>query len=192
MRVIGLTGGTGSGKGLVSSFLKEKGAYIVDCDEIAHEIIKKGKCAYIELVNFFGTEILDENGEIMRGKLGNIVFSDGSKRAFLNECTHRYIGIKVNEQVEYAKEKGYTILVIDAPLLLESNIKYICDEIWGVYSDERIRMKRIMARDNISEEYAKSRLSAQKSWDKIKESADVVIYNNGDISEIKKQVERYL
>jgi len=192
MRIIGLTGGTGSGKGLVSSFLEEKGAYIVDCDKIAHEIIKKGECAYLELVNFFGIGILDENGEIMRKKLGDIVFSDESKRAFLNQCTHRYVGIRVNEQIEQAKEKGYAVLVIDAPLLLESDIRYTCNEIWGVYSDEETRIKRIMARDDISEEYARSRIAAQKEWDKIKEAADVVIYNNGDISETKKQVEHYL
>ena len=85
MKVIGLTGGTGSGKSVVSAFLKQNGAYIIDADEIAHGIIAKGKPAYEEITNYFGGAILDENRNILRKKLGSIVFTNNEKLNFLNQ-----------------------------------------------------------------------------------------------------------
>ena len=87
MKIIGLTGGTGSGKGFVSERLKARKAYVIDADAVAHEIIEKGRPAYKAIVDYFGSEILDEDGNIFRRKLGHIVFSDKDKLAFLNSLT---------------------------------------------------------------------------------------------------------
>ena len=89
MKVIGLTGGTGSGKSVVSKSLAAAGAVVIDADRIAHEIILKGEPAYTEIVNFYGTEILDAEGNIIRKRLGEIVFHDAKKLAFLNQFAHK-------------------------------------------------------------------------------------------------------
>mgnify|MGYP002408719327 CR=1 FL=1 len=180
MRIIGLTGGTGSGKGAVSGILSENGAYIIDCDEIAHEVIKKGRPAYLELLEYFGDSVLEENGEIDRKKLGEIVFSDDLKRGFLNKCTHKYIGMEVFGRIFEADKKEYALAVI------------VCTEIWGVYADEETRVKRIVERDGISEEYAKNRISSQMKWDEMAAFFDFVIDNDGDINETRRQIENHL
>ena len=96
MKVIGLTGGTGSGKSVVSKSLAAAGAVVIDADKIAHEIILKGEPAYQEIVKYYGTGILDAKGNIIRRRLGEIVFHDAEKLAFLNQCTHKYICAEVD------------------------------------------------------------------------------------------------
>lgn len=189
MRIIGLTGGTGSGKGAVSKCLKELGAAVIDSDEVAHEIIVKGKPAYNELIDYFGTSILDENGDIVRRILGEIVFSDGKEKLrFLNQCTHKYIFLDMKEQLESYEKEGREVVVIDAPLLLEGKFKTLCDEVWVVYADEKTRLNRIMDRDSISEEHGKNRIASQKTWDEYKAEADIIIDNNGNLAQLREQV----
>ena len=156
MKVIGLTGGTGSGKSVVSKSLAEAGAVIVDADQIAHEIILKGEPAYLEIVEYYGTDILDAEGNIIRKKLGEIVFNDKEKLAFLNQCTHKYITAEVKRQIAAAKEEGTaTAIIVDAPLLLEAKLETVCDLVWVVYADPEVRAQRVMARDGITYELAK-------------------------------------
>ena len=126
MKVIGLTGGTGSGKSVVSAFLKQNGAYIIDADEIAHDIIAKGKPAYEEITSYFGGAILDENRNILRKKLGSIVFTNKEKLDFLNHCTHKYITQEIDRQIAEKKyQKEHCCIVLDAPLLLEAKLETI-------------------------------------------------------------------
>ena len=131
MKIIGLTGGTGSGKGFVSERLKKRNAYVMDADKIAHEIIEKDKPAYKEIVDYFGRSILDESGCIIRRKLGDIVFSDSEKLAFLNKCTHKYINMEIMRIIDEVRPQTdkYTAIVIDAPLLAEAGLTDICDDI---------------------------------------------------------------
>ena len=117
MKVIGLTGGTGSGKGIVSAYLKKKGAYIIDADQIAHDIIKRGMPAYEEITQYFGGVILDENRNILRKKLGSIVFVNKQKRDFLNHCTHKYIIEEIDRQIQQEiQTQKHLCIVLDAPL----------------------------------------------------------------------------
>ena len=193
MKVIGLTGGTGSGKGMVSAFLSEKGLYIIDADKIAHKIILKGEKAYDELVEYFGEEILDENGEIIRRKLGTIVFADGKEKLeFLNKCTHKHIYEKIEEEINFAKKENKKAAIIDAPLLIEGDFINLCQMVWVVYADENVRIKRIMARDLITEKQAKDRISNQKSWEVYKSFANEIIDNSGDFEKTKQQLEKLL
>lgn len=191
MKIIGLTGGTGSGKGFVSERLKARRAYVMDADAIAHEIIKKGKPAYDEIVGFFGGDILDENGEIIRKKLGAIVFSDREKLDFLNSCTHKYINMEIMRIIEEIKPQTntYTAIVIDAPLLAEAGLTDICDDIWVVYADSEVRIKRIMARDSITEEQARNRIASQKSWEEYKKLGAVIIDNSSDDENVEIQLD---
>ena len=194
MKIIGLTGGTGSGKGFVSERLKARKAYVIDADAVAHEIIEKGRPAYKAIVDYFGSEILDENGNIFRRKLGNIVFSDKDKLAFLNSCTHKYINMEIMRIIEEVKPQTnvYSAIIIDAPLLAEAGLVDICDDIWGVYADSEVRVKRIMERDSISEEQARNRIASQRSWEEYKELGAVIIDNSSDDENVERQLDALL
>lgn len=191
MRIIGLTGGTGSGKSHVGSMLKERHAYIADADVIAHEIIEKEKPAYNELVEHFGKGILDENDDIIRRKLGDIVFSDKKELEFLDECTHKYIVAEIKKLIEEITPQTdkYSIFIIDAPLLAEAGLVDICDSVWVVYADEKVRAERIMKRDGITYEQAEKRIASQKSWEEYKAMGAVIIDNSSDDDNIESQLD---
>lgn len=191
MKIIGLTGGTGSGKGFVAERLRKRNAYVMDADVIAHEIIEKGKPAYNEIVKYFGDEILDEDGQIIRRKLGDIVFSDSEKLAFLNLCTHKYINMEIMRVIKEISPQTdkYTAIVIDAPLLAEAGLADICDDIWVVYADSEVRIKRIMERDSITEEQARKRIASQKSWEEYKALGAVIIDNSSDDENVENQLD---
>ena len=193
MKVIGLTGGTGSGKSVVSKSLLAAGAVIVDADRIAHEIILKGEPAYHEIIEYYGTGILDAEGNIIRKKLGEIVFNDKEKLAFLNQCTHKYITAEVKRQIAEAKEAGTAkAIIVDAPLLLEAKLETVCDLVWVVYADPEVRAQRVMARDGITYELAKARIANQKSWEEYRAAADAVIDNSKDLVHLEKQLDEIL
>ena len=180
MKVIGLTGGTGSGKSVVSRFLKEMGAVIVDADLVSRQIVEVGKPAYEEIVAYFGKDILQEDGTIFRKKLGEIVFHDEEKLAFLNRCTHTYIVAEMKAQIEQAKAEGTaSCIVLDAPLLFEVGLEKFCDAVWVVYAD---------AEDGVSHELAMARIANQKSWEEYKALSDVVLDNSGDLAHLQEQL----
>ncbi len=190
MKIIGLTGGTGSGKSVVCTYLKENGAYVIDADQIAHDIIKKGMPAYEEIVNYFGESILDENRNILRKKLGSIVFVNEEKRGFLNRCTHKYIIQEIDRQIEQERQKAEsTVIVLDAPLLIEANLQSRCDEVWVVFAQEEVRAKRVMQRDSITYQEAKNRIGCQKNWEAYEQYADLILDNSKDLQHLKKQLE---
>ncbi len=190
MKVIGLTGGTGSGKSIVSAFLEQNGAYIIDADEIAHGIIERGKPAYEELTNYFGGAILDQDRNILRKKLGSIVFTNKEKLDFLNRCTHKYISQEIDKQIaERKKKQRDTCIVLDAPLLLEAKLENRCNEIWVVFAEEEVRARRIMERDNITYQEAKNRIGCQKNWDFYRQKANLILDNSKDLQHLKRQLE---
>ncbi|MBM6830199.1 dephospho-CoA kinase [Anaerotignum lactatifermentans] len=193
MKVIGLTGGTGSGKSVVSRLLAEMGAVIVDADLVSRQIVLPGMPAYEEIKAYFGNDILQEDGAIFRKKLGEIVFRDAQKLAFLNQCTHKYIVMEMRKQMEEAKEAGQApLVVLDAPLLFEVGLEIFCDEVWVVYADAQVRAERVMARDGITYDTAMARIANQKSWEEYKKRADVVIDNSGDLSALSAQLNQLM
>ncbi len=191
MKIIGLTGGTGSGKGFVSEMLRKRHAYVMDTDKTAHDIILRGRPAYDELVERFGTEILGEDGEIVRRRLGDIVFSDREKLKILNACTHKYIRMEIMKTIEEISPQTdkYTAIVLDAPMLAEAGLTDICDDIWVVYADSEVRIKRIMERDSITEEQARNRIASQKSWEEYRELGAVIIDNSSDDENVENQLD---
>lgn len=188
MKVFGLTGGTGSGKTVVANILREKNGYIIDADQIGHDIILKGKPAYDEIIKHFGTEILDENKEIIRRKLGEIVFSDKLKLNLLNECTHKHIVNEILRQIDYAKKGNFLCVVIDAALLIDVGLTDICDEIIVVVANDDVRLERIMKRDGITADVAKNRIKSQKPSNDYIKAGTIIIDNSSDIENVKIQL----
>jgi len=189
MKIIGVTGNSGSGKSTICEIMLQNGCFIIDCDRIAHDVLKLNGSAYQETVLFFGKEILyNDSKEIDRNKLGKIVFSDAEKLRMLTEITHKYILKQIDYYIE--KNKNYKIIVLDAPLLIEANLHKKSDEVWLVYANRQVSIERIMKRDKISRELAIKRLDAQMNFEEQKKYATFTIENTGDIVSLKKIIKR--
>jgi len=189
LRIIGITGGIGSGKSTVSQILRDLGAKIIDADKIAKEIVFKGGVVLKELIEFFGSQILDESGGLDRKKLGEIVFNNPEKLEVLNKITHKYIVERIFKDLEKDKKEGkWDIVVVDAPLPVKHGFMDAVDEVWVVTADKETRIKRIMERNGLTYEEALSRISSQLKDSEYLEIADVVIPNDGSIEDLEKSV----
>lgn len=189
MRIIGITGGIGSGKSTVSRILFTLGAKIIDADVIARKVVSKGEQALKEIIEYFGEELLDEKGELNRKKLADIVFSDAEKLAVLNNITHKYIAEEIIGQIKKEKEEGkYDVIVVDVPLPVEHGFIDTVDEIWVINANKETRIRRIMDRNGISYEEAQSRINSQASVYEYAAIGDEVIENNTDIIDLEKAI----
>ncbi|HDP2612119.1 TPA: dephospho-CoA kinase [Staphylococcus aureus] len=190
-KVIGLTGGIASGKSTVSELLSVFGFKVVDADKAAREAVKKGSKGLAQVREVFGDEAIDENGEMHRRYMGDLVFNHPEKRLELNAIIHPIVrDIMEEEKQEYLKQ-GYNV-IMDIPLLFENELENTVDEVWVVYTSESIQMDRLMQRNNLSLEDAKARVYSQISIDKKSRMADHVIDNLGDKLELKQNLERLL
>lgn len=178
--LIGLTGRTGSGKSSAAKTFEKLGAYVADCDAVAHEVlfdtdVKDKLCA------FFSRQILDKNNEIDRKALGAIVFSDKGKLLQLNSVVH---GAIVKRCIELCLNSGKDICLLDGSELESSGADAKCAHIVVITADEQIRLKRIMERDNIDRETALKRMNSQKDYSK----EAIVIDNSGDEAELREKI----
>lgn len=190
-KVIGLTGGIASGKSTVSELLSVFGFKVVDADKAARGAVKKGSKGLAQVREVFGDEAIDENGEMNRRYMGDLVFNHPEKRLELNAIIHPIVrDIMEEEKQEYLKQ-GYNV-IMDIPLLFENELENTVDEVWVVYTSESIQMDRLMQRNNLSLEDAKARVYSQISIDKKSRMADHVIDNLGDKLELKQNLERLL
>lgn len=190
-KVIGLTGGIASGKSTVSELLSVFAFKVVDADKAAREAVKKGSKGLAQVREVFGDEAIDENGEMNRRYMGDLVFNHPEKRLELNAIIHPIVrDIMEEEKQEYLKQ-GYNV-IMDIPLLFENELENTVDEVWVVYTSESIQMDRLMQRNNLSLEDAKARVYSQISIDKKSRMADHVIDNLGDKLELKQNLERLL
>ncbi|MBS3579659.1 dephospho-CoA kinase [Staphylococcus aureus] len=190
-KVIGLTGGIASGKSTVSELLSVFGFKVVDADKAAREAVKKGSKGLAQVREVFGDEAIDENGEMNRRYMGDLVFNHPEKRLELNAIIHPIVrDIMEEEKQEYLKQ-GYNV-IMDIPLLFENELENTVDEVWVVYTSESIQMDRLMQRNNLSLEDAKARVYSQISIGKKSRMADHVIDNLGDKLELKQNLERLL
>lgn len=189
--VIGVTGGTGSGKSTVAKILKHLGAKVINADKVAREVVCKGQKAYNELLAYFGNEIVDENGEINRKKLASIVFNDPQKLETLNAITHKYIAEKIAALIcSYYRRNSSEVIVVDAPLPIRHGFLDLVDKVWVVTADKETRVKRVMERDGLSAEEAVSRINSQMSEAEYLKLADEVLVNNGNVEELEKETVR--
>ena len=181
MKIIGITGISGSGKTAAARLLAAMRGFLVEADPLAHSLMKKGQAAYNEIVEAFGDEILGEDGEISRPALGKLVFEDREKLSRLEGIIHPRVIKKTMELISQAEKTGhYSFAIIDAPLLIEAGMHKLCHSCWLITASHDTRLKRIMARDNISQEAATKRLAARKGDAALRPYADIIIENNSD------------
>lgn len=169
---VGLTGPTGAGKSYVCEIFRQKGFKIIDCDKIAHELTAKNAPILTELASEFGEDVV-KNGELDRKLLASRAFDTKEHTKKLNSILHPAIA-------EKCKEEAQGLTVLDASQLFEANMQNDCYKVIGVLADEDVRIKRIIARDNITEQQAKLRMSAQFDNDYFIDNCDYIIYNNGE------------
>ena len=188
MQVIGLTGGIATGKSSVSALLKKAGAVIIDADRIARQVVKKGLPAYREIVASFGEAILLPDGEINRSALGDIIFNDPRKKQLLNRIVHPYVRKEQNRQLKHIeKNDPDAIVILDIPLLIETQTYMDLSELIVVYAPEHIQIARLMQRDGISKTDALARVRSQMPIEEKKGKATIVIDNSGTRENTRKQ-----
>jgi dephospho-CoA kinase len=197
MKVIGLTGGIGSGKSTVAGFLAELGAVIIDADKVWHEALKPDTKIWREVVAAFGTEIVKPNGEIDRKKLGEIVFGNPEALARLNKIVHPRIYSMVKTQIKQYRQKGVRVVVFEAPLLIdvplslragEPSLLDEVDEVWVTVAPESTVLRRLKEKSGMSEEQTLARIRSQLSSEERIKQADVVIDTDCSLGELKERV----
>ena len=188
MIILGITGPTGAGKSTASKIFEKHGVEIIDTDVLARKIVEPDMPALKELADAFGKDILNDDGTLKRQELARLAFSDPAKLRILDSITHRYIKEEINIIIE--KSKSDTV-GIDGAVLFESGVSDMCDYIISVIADEDIRIKRIMSRDAISEDAARTRVGAQKNNAFYLENSDYIVYNNGR-EDLEEQIKTIL
>ena len=193
--IVGLTGPTGAGKGVVATYLESLGCYVCDTDKVARELTVKGSPFLAVLAENFGEDIIDSDGELDRALLASRAFCDKEHQLLLNSLMHPEIIRISRDRCVYALENGAAAAVIDAPLLFECGADKICDTIISVIAPKEMRIERIMARDSITREMAEKRMSVQHEDSFYTEKSEYVVrsYEPYDVScELKAFVLEYL
>ncbi len=188
--LLGVTGGIASGKTTVANMLKELGAPIVDFDLISRQVVEPGQPALKDIVDYFGKQVLKEDGTMDRKKISDIVFRDFEKRKKLESFIHPRLGEVVNRQInEYAAKDPEAIIQVVVPLMIEFNMQWMYHKLLLVYVPREMQIERLAKRDGISQEEAAHILKSQISIDEKLGYADFVIHNDKSLEETRKQVE---
>ena len=186
---VGLTGGIATGKSTVAGFLVEKGAILIDFDELAHAVEEPDGPVWKEIVRHFGEEILHEDRTIDRRKLGCIVFTDREKLDLLNRLVHPAVFEEWRRRIEtIRKAQPNAIVLSDIPLLLEAGMKPMVDLVLLVYLPPEEQIGRLMARNGYNREDAEKRIASQMPIGEKQRFADIVIRNDGTPEMTKKAV----
>lgn len=189
MRIIGLTGGIGTGKSTVSSIMHNLGAKIIDADIISRQIVAKGSSVLARIAEAFGNEVIDENGELKRAALASKVFINKDALEKLNAITHPAIGERIFHMIDEIKNNPDTdTIVVDAAIPFVHGFRDIAEEIWVVTADKETRAERVASRNSMTKEEAYNRINSQMSDQEYMNIADVIIDNNGDITELEQRV----
>ncbi len=188
--LVGITGGLATGKSTVVKMLREKGAYVIDFDELARDVVRPGTPAWQDIVNYFGNEILKEDGNIDRKRLGDMVFKDLEKKKALESFTHPRIHERFLEELKDITSKDpEAIILADIPLLIEQNLQYMFHRVVLVYVPQEVQLLRLIQRDRISREQAEAILRSQLPIGEKLGYADYVIDNSGDLASTQGQVD---
>lgn len=193
MKIIGVTGGIGSGKtAVLDIFRTEYDAYVCEADALAHKLMEPGGISYAGIVDAFGTDILDDEGQIDRGKLGDVVFADEAMLHRLNEITHPNVRKAILDSIETQKRNGCGLYVLEAALLIQDGYLDICDEMWFVYAAAEVRIDRLVRYRGFSRKRAVSVIKAQEPDSFYEENCSKKIDNSGNLQELKIQICRAL
>lgn len=189
MRIIGLTGGMGSGKSTVGARLREWGVPVIDADRIAREVVDPGKPALRALIDHFSDAIVDERGALRRDELARLVFESDEERRALESIVHPAIASETQRQMAALKNAGEPLVVYEAPLLFEVGREGMCDEVVAVIADEAVQLERIRARGGVDNRQARARIAAQLPQSVKAERADVVLENSGSMDALLERVD---
>lgn len=188
MIVIGLTGGIGSGKSEVSRILNELGAEVIDADRVGHEAYRPNTETWQAVVQAFGEEILQPDGEIDRRKLGPIVFSDPDAMARLNGIMHPRMRDMIRELLETLRGQGIEVAVVEAAILIEADWTSLVDEVWVTDSTEEMVVERVGRRNNLDADEIRRRIKSQMTREERAGHATVIIHNDEGIEQLKQRI----
>jgi len=189
MLKIGLTGGIGTGKSLVTSFLQDQGANVINADLLGHEAYLPGTVGFEQVVSEFGEDIVGTDGHVDRQKLGPIVFSDPSNMDRLNAIMHPLIKDMIQTQLDDVEGKGQLIAIVEAAVLIEAGWESLFDEVWVVTADEEEIISRLASRNGLSREDSQKRINSQMTSIERSAHGDVIINNTGSVEDLKENVE---
>lgn len=190
MKIIGITGGVGSGKSRVLSYIEETfSAVICQADHVAWELQMPGQRCYQEIIKHFGNGILNEDKTINRKALGQVVFHDEKELLILNEITHPAVKREIQDRIKREQEAGTAaFFVLEAALLIEEHYDEICNELWYIYTDEPIRRQRLKESRQYTDEKIDAIMASQLSEEVFRRQCDRVILNSGDFAETQNQI----
>jgi len=192
MFIIGLTGGIATGKSTVVEMLRQRGAFIIDADQLAREVVEPNQPAWQEIVSWLGDSVLLPDQSLNRVKIAELVFGDQQKLKILNAIIHPRVGTRILELTrEIEQAVPGAVIVYDIPLLIEAGMQEMVDLILLVYAPRELQFKRLRERDGLNPEEAEQRLAAQLPIDEKKRSAHQVIDNSGLLAETERQVDRF-
>ena len=187
MLLVGLTGGIASGKSTVSAMLAERGAEVIDADQIARQVVMPGTPAWCKIREHFGPGVLHPDGQIDRQALADIVFADKGKLALLNEITHPAIFARIADRLEAHHDQD-VVVVLDAALLIEAGLADGVDVVIVVHSPREIQVDRLTAK-GVGSQDARNRIASQLEPEKRLARADIVIDNSGSLEDLSRQVD---
>lgn len=188
MLVIGLTGNFGTGKTTVSQILVGLGAVVIDADKLGHMLLQPGTETYNELVSLLGKSILKPDGQIDRGKLGQLVFANSTALAQLNQIMHPRMYELAREKIEHYRRQGVNVVVLEAALLIEAGWRPLVDRVWLTTASETTVVNRLKSARGLGEEQVLARLRSQMPQDEKARQADVIINTDCTLDELKAQV----
>lgn len=193
MKIIGITGGIGSGKSFVMELLEKRyGITIILADEIGHQLMQPKGMNYETILKMFGQDIRNIDGTIDRKKLGNIVFQDAEKLQLLNSITRENIKKEIQRQISLLQDKGVSILAIEGALLFEDHYEQFCDEMWFVDAKHSVRMERLIKKRGYSKEKCEQIIGSQKDRDFFLKHCKRVIVNDGSEEEVVAQLDKIM
>ena len=188
MYIIGLTGSIASGKSTVSRILADCGAPIVDADLIARAVAERGEIGWQKIVEAFGKDVLQSDGQLDRAKVGEMIFRDAAKRAELDRIMHPIILERMEAEIAEYKKQGRSIVILDVPLLLELGWQDKVSAVWLVAVSPDTQKRRLMVRNSLTEDQAAVRIASQMSIEEKCRYADIIINNDGTLEETDRAV----
>lgn len=192
MKIIGLTGGIGTGKSTVSAYLAQKGCKIIDADLISHQMTEAGSPCLAEIRDAFGEDVFLRDGNLDRKKVGRLVFADATKKKTLEQIITRRVIEKTLRILQDCRAQQEDLVVLDAPLLFECGMQRYTDETWLVVCRTETRLRRIAARDDLAEEDIQKRIANQMSTEQKEKLADYIIDNSRDLAWLYAQIDTLL
>ena len=191
MRIIGVTGGVGSGKSAVLNYIEEHfDSRIVKADEVGHMLMMPGRECYEPVIELFGEWVVKEDGSLNRSMIGDIVFDSPAMLKKLDDIIHPAVKKYILREIEKSKKEDTKFFFIEAAILLEEKYDEICDEVWYIYCEKEVRMERLRRDRGYSDEQIRQRMENQLSEEEFEARCDFQLYNDEDVAHTYLQIER--